>query len=89
MEGETRSHHQAVRRHGQLKVNSALLGADSMSAASLGSNIDEAGPSGEKKVALDSRRSGGWNSWRHGRTTATIRLRRPSSSRVSTNSTHS
>ena len=40
---------------GQLKVNSALLDADGMSAASLGSNIDEAGPSGEKKVALDSK----------------------------------
>ena len=40
---------------GQLKVNSALLVADGVAAASLGSNIDEAGPSGEKKVALDSK----------------------------------
>ena len=40
---------------GQLKVNSALLDADGVAAASLGSNIDEAGPSGAKKVALDSK----------------------------------
>ena len=38
---------------GSLKVNSDLLEVDGVSAGSLGSNIDEAGPSGEKKVALD------------------------------------
>ena len=32
-----------------------LLEADGVSAGSLGSNIDEAGPSGEKKVALDTK----------------------------------
>ena len=40
---------------GQLKVNSDLLEADGVSAGSLGSNIDEAGPSGDKKVALDTK----------------------------------
>ena len=40
---------------GQLKVNTDLLEADGVTAGSLGSNIDEAGPSGEKKVALDNK----------------------------------
>ena len=40
---------------GQLKVSSALLDADGVAANSLGSNIDEAGPSGEKKVTLDTK----------------------------------
>jgi hypothetical protein len=40
---------------GQLKVSSDLLEADGVAATALGSNIDDAGPSGEKKVALDSK----------------------------------
>ena len=37
---------------GQLRVNLDLLEGDSVAASKLGSNIDEAGPSGEKKVAI-------------------------------------
>jgi hypothetical protein len=40
---------------GQLKVNSDLLDTSGGNASALGSNLDDAGPSGEKKVALDSK----------------------------------
>ena len=40
---------------GQVRVQSDLLDADGVSATTLGSNIDEAGPSGEKRVALDTK----------------------------------
>ena len=43
---------------GQLRVSSALLEADGVAASALGSNIDEAGPSGDKKVMLDTKTRG-------------------------------